>query len=391
MPFDELSAIERYDEEKEQAESQQAAAADASGEIEMYDADKAQGENFQALRETAHEEMDADLGARLRANPVPTEEEIMAGAFREMIEPQVRDAVFAMRRKGYATQSSGFGGENGELQVIDGYFDIDPETEEAIRSLGVEVRRGEETGISLSEAYAELRFRPVRADLEEIKETWRQVVALLPPKDRPAPPSISGGQEEFRKKYVPDRVDVEKAAIERSLAVEGFSPEMTAQMQARWRELAAQEAASGAETAKHHGEMVLSDEERAFLDEARNGAFEKHPVLNGVEIRALDIARVPSGILKRLQELGVEAASFSAIRIEKEVPLHKHVTDGEIYFGGTNGAVTLLDGSKKEIGRFVLSDNSLTVTTIGEWHGVASDDKRGSTFFGVKFTAKSAP
>jgi hypothetical protein len=390
MPFDELSAIKRYDAEKERTEEIQSATADESGEIEMYDAGKSQAEGFQALREEVHEQMDADVAERLRTNPVPDEEEIMAGAFREMIEPQVREAIFAMRRKGYATQSSGFGGESGELQVIDGYFDIDPETEEKIRSLGVEVKRGEETGISLSEAYAELSFSPARPDGEEIKETWRQVVESLPQKDRPAPPSISGGQDEFRKKYVPERVDVEKAAIERSLAVESFSPDMTEQMQARLRELASQDSASESEIAKHHGEMVLSDEERAYLDEAPNGKFEKHPVLNGVEVSALDIGKVPADILKRLNELGVAIASFSAIRIAKEVPLHKHTADGEIYFGGSNGTVTLLDGSKKEIGRFELGDKSFAVTPVGEWHAVTSDNERGSTFFGVKFTAKSA-
>ncbi len=149
-----------------------------------------------------------------------------------------------------------------------------------------------------------------------------------------------------------------------------------------------EEAVAVPELFAQHGEIQLSAEEMAYLDEARLGQFEKHPVLNGVEIRGLDIGLVPEGIKKILAILGADITSFSAVRMQKEVPLHKHIADGEIYFGGANGVITLLDASRNEIGQFALADNSFAVTPIGEWHGVASGSEAGSTFFGVKFVVK---
>jgi len=48
--------------------------------------------------------------------------------FVEELEPQVRDAVLVFNRKGYSTLQSGFWGEHGELQCIEGEFAIDEET-----------------------------------------------------------------------------------------------------------------------------------------------------------------------------------------------------------------------------------------------------------------------
>ena len=48
-------------------------------------------------------------------------------AFKEWLEPQVRDAVVQMYKKGYATQSSGFDAQDQALQLIDGLFNIDNE------------------------------------------------------------------------------------------------------------------------------------------------------------------------------------------------------------------------------------------------------------------------
>ncbi|MDP3970992.1 MAG: hypothetical protein Q8P90_04845 [bacterium] len=91
---------------------------------------------FSRLLERAHQQSEADLVIRLEKDPVPTEEEVMLGAFREMIEPEVRDAVFEMLHKGYAPESSGYAGKHGERQQIDGYFLIDPDTKKEIEALG---------------------------------------------------------------------------------------------------------------------------------------------------------------------------------------------------------------------------------------------------------------
>ena len=66
--------------------------------------------------------------------------------------------------------------------------------------------------------------------------------------------------------------------------------------------------------------------------------------------------------------------------------IHQHTTDGEIYFGGANGTVLLLDDKEQEIGKFDLGDDTFTATTIGEWHSVTTgQNNEGAIFFGVKF------
>jgi len=137
-----------------------------------------------------------------------------------------------------------------------------------------------------------------------------------------------------------------------------------------------------------HGEISMSHDELAYLDEARHGEFENHPVLKGVFVRSLEAEMAPSEIKMLIKKLGAEISSFSAVRIENEVPVHQHTSDGEIYFGGINGVVSLFDASKNEIGKFNLSDGSYTVTRPDEYHGVSSNNPSGSTFFGVKFISK---
>jgi len=63
---------------------------------------------FAKMRKQVHEAMAVELAAREAANHVPTQEELSAGLFREMLEPQVRQAVFTLRQKGYPTYESGF-------------------------------------------------------------------------------------------------------------------------------------------------------------------------------------------------------------------------------------------------------------------------------------------
>jgi hypothetical protein len=205
-------------------------------EQELSAAELERAEPFQKLREEMHRISDKETEERIRINPVPTEEEILAGAFREMIEPQVRNAVFDMRRKGYATQSSGFG-EDGKLQAIDGYFQIDEKTEEKLRAIGVNVKRGVDTGTSASDEYAIISFHPDAPDVSKIEDKWGQIVALLSEQEQPASPSLSGGHEDFRNRFAPGRTDVERAAIKKNLKVEQFSPEMEKQMRDRLNEI----------------------------------------------------------------------------------------------------------------------------------------------------------
>lgn len=161
-------------------------------------------ELFRELRRKVHERVEKETAERTEQNPTPTGQEVFAGAFREMLEPHVRDTVFRMREKGYATASSGFGGENGEIQAVDGYFAIDPDTERFLRRYGVSVVRDQGFG----KGYTFLEFHSDVPDLIELKRRWNHLAELLPDKKLAAEPNISGASEEFLERYAPTRVDV---------------------------------------------------------------------------------------------------------------------------------------------------------------------------------------
>lgn len=208
------------------------------GEQQSYNPEVEQQKHFAALREQTHRKIEVETAKRIRDNPKPTDEEIQAGAFREMIEPQVRDALFEFYRKGYATESSGFGGDYGETQSLDGYFEIDEETKRKIEALGARVLKGKDIGQpGWGEHYTFIQFKPINPDLNGIKSIWDKIAAILPQKNEPAPPSISGGSEDFRKQYASDRPDIEKAMLQRRLALEEYDPETEQEMRRRLEEL----------------------------------------------------------------------------------------------------------------------------------------------------------
>lgn len=190
------------------------------------------------LRNEAHTRTEKETEERIKNNPKPTEEEILAGAFREMIEPQVRDALFEMYKKGYGTESSGFGGENSEYQQIDGYFELDEKSKKKLESAGVKILKGKDIGLpGFGENYTFIRFFPKNADIDKIKKEWDEIVSLLPQKTELASPSISGASDDFRKQFAPDRIDIEKAVLEKQLASGEFSPETEQTMKKRLEEI----------------------------------------------------------------------------------------------------------------------------------------------------------
>ena len=197
---------------------------------------------FAALRKSAHEQIDRESERRMADNPAPTEEEVTIGAFREMIEPQVRDAVFQMLRKGYTTDSSGFGGENSDIQSLDGYFDINADTLKKLEELGVKVLKGKDVGLPhQTDKYTYLQIKPERADMEEIKRTWDRIVEALPARNIPAEPSLSGGSADFRRRFAPDRKDIEKRALQLNLNYEEWHPDAERQMRERLKQLGSED------------------------------------------------------------------------------------------------------------------------------------------------------
>ena len=164
------------------------------------------------LRKSVHESMKAEEAKRLKENPKPTEQELYMGAFREWLEPQVRDAIFEMFRKGYATQSSGFHGTKCQHQMVDGNFTIDDQTKSVLKTMGVEVLGGADFGMPLNTHIRILRFTGAEPSVEALKKQWDAVAAALPKKKLPEGiRPIADQAEQFRVEFAPEHPSLEKA------------------------------------------------------------------------------------------------------------------------------------------------------------------------------------
>lgn len=167
-------------------------------------------EQLEQLRSRTHEQMWQALDNRLSTNPTPTEEEVALGAFLEMIEPQVVEAVRTLYKKGYATNSSGFYGQG--YQSIDGFMQLQENEIEILTSLGAIVKRKPGRG-----GYTFISILPEEVSLESIKEKWDVIANALPDRGHPAPITLTDGTQEFWDNYC-DPLQVEKVRIENRLA-----------------------------------------------------------------------------------------------------------------------------------------------------------------------------
>ena len=174
--------------------------------------EKALQKSFAALRRTIHQAMKREEAARLRDNPTPSEEELFMGAFKEWLEPQVRDAIVTMFRKGYATQSSGFHANKPDLQMIDGLFTVDEKAKSSLAQMGIEVLRGVDVGLPKNKLITIIRFRAEDASLSTLKARWDAIAAALPQKTfPPGVRAVCDRAEEFREQYAPAYPSLEEA------------------------------------------------------------------------------------------------------------------------------------------------------------------------------------
>jgi hypothetical protein len=156
--------------------------------------------NFSELREKSHKEMDRAAKERAEKNPKPTDHELHIGDYEEVIEPQMRPILKELYKKGYTTESSGFGGiDHPEIQQIDGYFEIDPATEEKLKELGAWVtRQHHEYPDSI---LTRVEFRAEEPDIDKIIEKWTEIAGILP-KIGEESYSTSAPSHEFRTKHL---------------------------------------------------------------------------------------------------------------------------------------------------------------------------------------------
>lgn len=148
---------------------------------------------FERLYYDVRRKIENDLNNRRSKNPDPVNIELHLGVFVEELEPQVRQAVLVLNRKGYSTDTSGFMA-NPCQQMIEGDFQCDENTIDKLKTIGVIA----ETNVS---GYTTLQFLPESADMQKIKKKWDEIVSLLPDKKTMASPAMTRQAREFRTKF----------------------------------------------------------------------------------------------------------------------------------------------------------------------------------------------
>lgn len=148
---------------------------------------------FERLEYSIQTKMKNDINRRKKQNPNPNKIESCLGIFFEELEPQVRQAVIEMNRKGYSTDLSGFVNNSCE-QMIEGDFQLEEKVINKLNLLGVTV------GTNPS-GYTRLQFSPREVDINKIKKHWNKVVSLLPNKNRMADSSMTRKSREFRTEH----------------------------------------------------------------------------------------------------------------------------------------------------------------------------------------------
>jgi hypothetical protein len=179
-----------------------------------FNSPEALSQQFLRLRQMVHESMKVDEKNRLEENPKPTDEELYMGAFKEWLEPQVRDAISMMYKKGYATQSSGFHGTKPEQQSVDGYFTVSKETKSILNAMGIDVLRGADIGIPQNKHITILRFVGTYPSVAALKKQWDALAEALPENKLPEGlRPICDRAEEFRTEFAPEHPSLEEARM----------------------------------------------------------------------------------------------------------------------------------------------------------------------------------
>lgn len=142
-------------------------------------------------------------------------------------------------------------------------------------------------------------------------------------------------------------------------------------------------------TRYHSGTVAIQEGEIGRLRAEAAGSFAEHPVLQNVEMRELDMSALPEAVHGLIEERGGQPTTFAVIRTRQGIPTHTHFKDGEIYFMGTGGTVSLYDDNGQLIEEVPFNEGVFTATHQGEAHSVAVDPNAETVFFAVKFTAKN--
>ncbi|MDO8240978.1 MAG: hypothetical protein Q7T51_03305 [Candidatus Moranbacteria bacterium] len=132
-----------------------------------------------------------------------------------------------------------------------------------------------------------------------------------------------------------------------------------------------------------HGTFQLSDSEKDFLARESQCKFQKHPIIDGVQVRQLNPKLSPRGIQRVLSDVGGVPRQFFIVKAVRGIPFHPHTEEAELCFGGSGGVAVFVNDQKEEIGRFELQPDFYSIVKSGNWHGTAASQE--VVFCGIKF------
>ncbi len=150
------------------------------------------------LRKSLHEGIRVELEARISERPRATSEELSMGAYVEQIEPQVRETVINMRRKGYNTYESGFHGVGSE-QIIS----IQGEDFEGIKFSDKLTDACKNKGITIVVSSSSIILELGNfLSVAEIGDVWKAIEKELPDLGKAATDSDIGAAKSFREQQL---------------------------------------------------------------------------------------------------------------------------------------------------------------------------------------------
>lgn len=151
--------------------------------------------HFAKLRKNILDEMHQQIEDRRKNRPIATEDELSMGAYQESIEPQVRQTVFDLRKKGYATYGSGFNGFDN--QAI--YFEKHYLENFKIPAPIVDKFKEQKIIIEIKPDRIKLIFEKEFTQ-EEISSFWQEIESYFPSLEESAPPCQLNQAISFRER-----------------------------------------------------------------------------------------------------------------------------------------------------------------------------------------------
>lgn len=160
------------------------------------------------MRRATLDQMQNDIARRIDDNPRATDDEMAMGAYQEQIEPQVRNAVQMLRRKGYPTINSGFSGLHSQRILFSEprKVELPDDLVSELENKGITVKSGPEKTDSHARALSPPEPQDIKFEcnkpltLDELKAAWDKIAEALPDLGIAVPPSHTGAAESFRKR-----------------------------------------------------------------------------------------------------------------------------------------------------------------------------------------------